>query len=201
MAFYAIVMKNHPTSEQYFELLKQDFYKINPDDELTVVPAMWEGNKEYRDSTRLNFGKKKSLDPNSIREFTPSERYVFYSHIYAWNEIIKSKTPGWIFEHDADLSELPYLPPKVTSVEFLSLGGSILHSYYLTPWCAKRLKNSLKSKNNIYINVDGCVHTEFDIMLKNNINVFHGFFIDEFKCRTHLGVTIDHKNKGANLKI
>ena len=192
-----IYMPEHPISEMYKRITMKSWKKFNYEVELftAVTP------KDLYKKTKLDF----ALKGVKGREFTQTEKAVWYSHFELWCECVKHNKPVLIIEHDSKL--LKQLPDfngchaKVLSFinrDYKPKGkwpapGS---GYYITPQVARVLIANAVCKP-IGQNSDGHLSA-----VLSNFTV-----IDRHKSKDHLHIeqinidglnTIDHKNPNRN---
>lgn len=161
-----IKMTRNPISEMYSRICIESFnhFKHKVKTYEAVTP------KDLYLKDELKFGKKDSR--KEIRDFTPTEKAVWYSHYELWKKCIKLNKPIIVVEHDSKL--IRQLPQKidVKKGKFLSFiyrdwnNDNVKHlapgsGYYITPLgakilCKKALNNVIKENsdghliNNLY---------------------------------------------------
>ena len=184
-----ISMSGHPISEMY----KREVLPSWKDYDVTQYEAVTPRDLIYK--SKLEFGKKAN------REFTSTEKAVWYSHFELWCECI-TKGPLIVIEHDSKLvNPLPNLSNegyKLLSFierDFKPKGKHIApgSGYYITPPVAERLVARAVAKP-ITRNSDG--HLGSKLNLKRQINMNDFYYIEQVNID---GLnTIDHKNPNRN---
>jgi hypothetical protein len=185
-----ILMTKHPVSEMYSRITiptwTKSGYKIKRFEAVTP--------KDLYTKHKLTFGTKTA---GKKREFTATEKAVWYSHFELWCKCIQ-EGPLIVLEHDSKLVKpLPDLSQE--GYKFLSFidrdwGGKGTHmapgsGYYITPPVAERLV-SRAVYSPISQNSDG--------HLANQMNYKRQIQMDDFYYVEQINIdglnTIDHKN-------
>ena len=91
---YMISMKHHPISEMYKREVLPSWKEYEVKQFEAVTP------KDLYKKTKIDFGFKTA---GRKREFTSTEKAVWYSHFELWCECVKIKKPILILEHDSKL--------------------------------------------------------------------------------------------------
>jgi GR25 family glycosyltransferase involved in LPS biosynthesis len=103
-----IVVAGDPTAEYYSNICIKTWnaydYNVNIVDAVTP--------DQLNNYTELEFKTRRVS--NKIREFTETEKAVFYSHFLMWRKVAKSNKPAIILEHDCMLYKP--LPDKKDSM-------------------------------------------------------------------------------------
>ena len=189
---YMIVMNEHPVSQMYYRITIPSWekygYKIKKFNAITP--------KDLYLKTTLNFNR------GGDRNFTQTEKAVWYSHFDLWCKCLNSKKPMLILEHDSKLVKpLPDLSKE--GHKFLSFinrdfGKKGIYlapgsGYYITPTISQRLISNAVSKP-IKGNSDG--------HLGNLLNVIKQEKAKDFDYIEQINIdglnTIDHKNPNRN---
>jgi hypothetical protein len=183
---YMIAIENHPISLMYQREVLPSWkeYKVNIFKAITP--------KDLYKKHKLDFGIKRN------REFTSTEKAVWYSHFELWCKCIVEKTPILVIEHDSklvkplpDMLEQGY---KVLSFINRDFGAKGIHiavgsGYYITPAFAERLIIAAVVRP-IHMNSDGHISRIMNFKRQNSMNDFH--YIEQISI-DNLN-TIDHKN-------
>lgn len=189
---HMIVMDDHPISQMYSRITIptwQKFgYKINKFSAVTT--------KDLYKKQQLIFGKK------GKRNFTGTEKAVWYSHFELWCECLTSGAPIIILEHDSkivkalpDLSKEGYKFLSFINRDFGFKGRHLApgSGYYITPIVAQRLIANAVSST-IHKNSDGHLAFNMNINRQKEMNDF--YYIEQINID---GLnTIDHKNPNRN---
>ena len=187
-----IVMSDHPISTMYSRISLKSWKKFEYD----VIPFEAVTPKDLYKKHKLDFGFKDK------REFTLTERAVWYSHFELWCKCVKTRIPMVILEHDSKLIKpLPDLSKE--GYKFLSFinkdyGKSGIYlapgsGYYITHDVAQRLVAYAVSSI-IKQNSDGHLATYLNLKKQIAMNDFH--YIEQINID---GLnTIDHKNPNRN---
>jgi GR25 family glycosyltransferase involved in LPS biosynthesis len=187
-----IVIDEHPISQMYSRITVPTWeklgHKINKFSAVTP--------KDLYKKRQLTFGAKKN------RDFTGTEKAVWYSHFELWCECLKSKTPMIILEHDSkiikplpDLSKEGYKFLSFINRDFGQKGQHLApgSGYYITPLVAQRLIAEAVCKP-IAINSDG--HLALNMNSRRQIKMNDFNYIEQINID---GLnTIDHKNPNRN---
>lgn len=150
----------------------------------------------------LAFGIKK-FGRGGPRDFTETEKAIWYSQYYLWKMVARKSNPAIIIEHDAYLHTAPDIQ-NWGDYEFVGFceswtGRNITTAaaYWLTPNWAKKLLDGIeelfpKGKKRINMNVDAYIHTIMD----NNPGkgVLKKGFSRQYQ-DAKLGTTIHHARK------
>lgn len=156
----------------------------------------------------------------SMREFTPTEKAIWWSHFVLWHKCLIRKKPIIVAEHDAMVvKNLPDDLYRPTKLKFAFLGtakGRNLEgnyilapctAYYLTPEVAFELvkvrtkrwttrRRGIPLSVGIYMNVDGYMMTQYmrmkeeGKMLVKNYKDYTKQIVDD-----NMGTTIEHTSK------
>jgi len=193
MKIYMIGMEEHPISQMYMRSVLPSWKKHNYTVE--IFPAITP--KDLYKKHKLEFGLKSSR--KGKREFTPTEKSVWYSHFELWCKCYRNKEPILIIEHDSKLVK-PLPEMKKEGYKFLSYidrdfgnfqGRHIApgSGYYITPNIASRLIAPAVSSV-LLQNSDGHLGTFLNLKRQKTMNDFH--YIEQINID---GLnTIDHKN-------
>ena len=180
-------MSDHPISQMYLREVLPSWkdYKVTKFEATTPKDLVYKN--------KLTFGLK-----STEREFTSTEKAVWYSHFELWCKCIVEKQPIVILEHDSKLVKpLPDLSKE--GYKFLSFierdfGKKGKHmapgsGYYITPPVAERLVARAVIKP-IKQNSDGHLGTFLNWKRQISMNDF--YYIEQINFD---GLnTIDHKN-------
>jgi GR25 family glycosyltransferase involved in LPS biosynthesis len=151
-----ISMSDNPISQYYANTCKKTWesfgYHVNHFEAVTP--------KTLDDCSELHFGLKRN-----VKDFTLTEKSIWYSHFYLWEKCLDLDEAIVIIEHDCYLFD--HLPDEFDEVHFFtkSVSKKIVRKgsfgrvspaagYILTPKFAKKLIDCSKSKT-IQYNVDG----------------------------------------------
>jgi hypothetical protein len=183
---YMIAISDHPVSQMYLREVLPSWkdYKVTKFEAITPKDLVYKN--------KLTFGLK-----STEREFTATEKAVWYSHFELWCQCIV-KGPLIVVEHDSKLVKpLPDLSKE--GYKFLSFlerdfGEKGKHmapgsGYYITPPVAERLVARAVA-NPIRQNSDGHLGTFLNYKRQISMNDF--YYIEQINFD---GLnTIDHKN-------
>jgi hypothetical protein len=194
---HMICMENHPVSVMYQRAVESSWKDYTVKKIEAVTP------KDLPYKRKLDFEKKLGKNP---REFTATEKAVWYSHFERWCWCARTNIPLVVIEHDALLvNKLPDLSKE--GYKFLSFvcrdwlkkptidiaPGS---GYYITPHVASRLITKAVIKP-ITQNSDGHISTVLNWNKQNKMNDF--YYIEQINFD---GLnTIDHRNPSTNRKF
>lgn len=187
-----IIMDDHPISQMYSRITVPTWeklgHKINKFSAVTP--------KDLYKKNKLSFGTKKN------RDFTATEKAVWYSHFELWCECLKSTTPMIILEHDSkiikplpDLSKEGYKFLSFINRDFGQKGHHLApgSGYYITPVVAQRL---------IAYAVHKLISNNSDGHLANHMNIGRQEKMNDFSYIEQINIdglnTIDHKNPNRN---
>lgn len=187
---YMIVMTKHPVSEMYSRITidswKDHKHKVKRFEATTP--------KDLYKKHKLDFGTKTT---GRKREFTATEKAVWYSHFELWCKCIV-EGPLIILEHDSklvkplpDLSKEGYKFLSFINREYGQKGKHIApgSGYYITPPVAERLVARAVAQP-ITQNSDGHLSTVMNWKKQIQMNDYH--YIEQINID---GLnTIDHKN-------
>jgi GR25 family glycosyltransferase involved in LPS biosynthesis len=183
-----ISITGHPVSEMY----KREVLPSWKGYEVKQFEAVTPKDLVYK--TKLDFGVKSS---NYKREFTATEKAVWYSHFELWIKCI-NQGPLLVLEHDSKLvKHLPNLEKEghrflsFIDKDFNNVGKQLApgSGYYITPPVAQRLVANAVAKP-ITQNSDG--HLAQNMNYKKQVNRDDFWYIQQINFD---GLnTIDHKN-------
>ena len=149
-------MTHNSISRYYTNRIKESWFALGYSN-LKFVEAIVPETIKDRCPIKLNFDKIRR--GKKIRDFTPTEKAVWYSHYYLWRRIRRLKRNAIIIEHDNMLLE--EIPNSITQYDLRAfcrhnykpclMAGS---AYYITPKGADNLINDPGLKK-IIQNVDG----------------------------------------------
>jgi len=192
---YMISITGHPVSEMYKRITMDSWtgsgFKVIHFEAITP--------KDLYKKHKLDFGKKTT---GTKREFTATEKAVWYSHFELWCKCLKLNKPIIVLEHDSKLLKpLPNLDKE--GYKFLSFinrdygkGGIYMapgSGYYITPVVAQRLVAHAVC-GQINQNSDGHLGVNMNYKRQIKMNDFH--YIEQINID---GLnTIDHKNPNRN---
>jgi GR25 family glycosyltransferase involved in LPS biosynthesis len=188
---YVITLKDNPISQYYTNRIKESWFELGYIN-LKFVEGITPATIKDRCPIKLNFDKIRRKD--KVREFTPTEKAIWYTHYYLWRRVRRLKRNAIIIEHDNMLLE--EIPDSITKYDLRAfcrhdykpclMAGS---AYYITPKGADRLINDPDLKK-IIQNVDGHLLMQKDqTPFKENIyNNTHAQVIYDEK----IGTTINH---------
>jgi len=187
---FMIVMKDHPVSVMYQREVLPSWKKLGHDvklfDATTPKDLVYKNKLDFKTKTA---GKK--------REFTATEKAVWYSHFELWCKCV-DKGPLIVLEHDSklvkqlpDMSEEGYKFLSFIERDFGNTGKHIApgSGYYITPPIAERLVAQAVSKP-ITQNSDGHLSTVMNWKRQIQMNDYHYIQQINFDGLN----TIDHKN-------
>ena len=97
-------MEEHPVSQMYMREVLPSWKDYNVKIFDAVTP------KDLYKKHKLDFGIKTS---GKKREFTATEKAVWYSHLFLWKHLYENKIDSWIFEHDVDFLDNVLLPASI----------------------------------------------------------------------------------------
>tara|TARA_R110002167_G_scaffold159508_1_gene355138 strand:- start:2090 stop:2695 length:606 start_codon:yes stop_codon:yes gene_type:complete len=153
---YVITMTHNSISRYYTNRIKESWFALGYSN-LKFVEAIVPETIKDRCPIKLNFDKIRR--GKKVRDFTPTEKAVWYSHYYLWRRIRRLKRNAIIIEHDNMLLE--EIPNSITQYDLRAfcrhnykpclMAGS---AYYITPKGADNLINDPGLKK-IIQNVDG----------------------------------------------
>ena len=119
---------------------------------------------------KLQFGLKQSPNPNRIREFSETEKAVWYSHFGVWNIARRKQSPIIVIEHDTLLLK-PINSRIFKNVKMMGLCHSLLKDgtmgttagagYYLTRDVADEMCRETMGRE-IRSNSDALIHRKID---------------------------------------
>lgn len=207
---WMISIPDNPVSQHYRDICKPSWEKqgFNVIDFEAVTPE----TVEKENMNELEFWKIIRRD-HSTREFTPTEKAIWWSHFVLWHKCLIRKKPIIVAEHDALLlKDLPKdLRPGKLKFAFLGTakgrnpeGKFVLApctAYYLTPEFAAKLVRIRTARwrmptgdtVGIYMNVDGYMLSEYMYYLKTGEMLVKDYkhyskqIIDD-----EIGTTIEH---------
>ena len=149
-------MTHNSISRYYTNRIKESWFALGYSN-LKFVEAIVPETIKDRCPIKLNFDKIRG--GKKARDFTPTEKAVWYSHYYLWRRIRRLKRNAIIIEHDNMLLE--EIPNSITQYDLRAfcrhnykpclMAGS---AYYITPKGADTLIND-PGLRNIIQNVDG----------------------------------------------
>lgn len=187
-SIYMMSMTGHPVSEMYKREVLPSWKEYDVKQFEAVTP------KDLVYKTKLNFGRKTS---NIKRDFTATEKAVWYSHFDLWCKCI-NQGPLIVIEHDSklvnplpDLSNEGYKFLSFIDIDYKPKGKHIApgSGYYITPPVAERLVARAVAKP-ITKNSDG--HLGLTLNFKRQVNMNDFYYIEQINFD---GLnTIDHKN-------
>lgn len=187
-----IAMQDHPVSVMYVRSVTESWagYSLN------MFPATTPKDLVYK--TKLDFGMKVT---GKRREFTSTEKAVWYSHFELWCLCIK-KGPLVVVEHDSklvkplpDMSNEGYKFLSFIDRDFGNKGKHIApgSGYYITPPIAERLVAKAVCEPILH-NSDGHLSTIMNWNRQNQMKDY--YYIEQINFE---GLnTIDHKNPNRN---
>lgn len=191
---YMISISDHPISTMYKRQVMESWkeYEVNHFEAVTPKDLVYKN--------KLDFGTKKS--GSKKREFTSTEKAVWYSHFELWCKCLNTNTPVVVLEHDSKLIK-PLPDFKKDGYKFLSFmnrdwgkGGTHMapgSGYYITPQVSHRLIANAVS-NSITQNSDGHLAEQLNWGRQQEMNDF--YYIEQVNID---GLnTIDHKNPNRN---
>jgi len=184
-----IAMSGHPISVMYQRSVLPSWEKFNH--KVEIFEAVTPKDLVYKN--KLEFGRLRK------REFTSTEKAVWYSHFELWCACLRKKTPVVIIEHDSKLVK-PLPDMSNEGYKFLSFinrdyGNKGKHiapgsGYYITPTVAERLISNAVCKP-ITVNSDGHIGITLNFPKQNKMNDF--YYIEQINFD---GLnTIDHRNQ------
>ena len=187
-----ISMEQHPISVMYQREVKDSWRDYN----LRHFEATTPKDLVYKN--KLTFGTKTM---GKKREFTLTEKAVWYSHFELWCKCI-NEGPLVVIEHDSklvkplpDLSKEGYKFLSFINRDFGKKGVAIApgSGYYITPQVAERLVSRAVCKD-IVMNSDGHLSDVLNWKKQVKMNDYH--YIEQINFD---GLnTIDHKNPNRN---
>ena len=186
---YMISMEHHPISEMYKREVLPSWkgYEVNQFEAVTP--------KDLYKKTKIDFGFKTA---GKRREFTSTEKAVWYSHFELWCKCIKIKKPILILEHDSklvkplpDMSKEGYKFLSFINRDYDPIGIHLApgSGYYITQTVAERLVAQAVVKP-VWQNSDGHIGTVLNFKRQREMDDYH--YIEQINID---GLnTIDHKN-------
>ena len=173
-----IRMSEHPLSELYVNHVKHSWrdYDLFYHEATTVKDLV------YRN--QLKFGLKQGTVARKDREFSATEKAVWYSHFDLWCKCLREWRPMIIIEHDSKLikpieQDILFEGYKILSyirredgTKDLSVGSG----YYITPLFAERLISNAICKT-IKMNSDGHIANFMNTKKQKEMNDF--YFIEQ----------------------
>jgi len=193
MRYYIIGMSDNERSVNYMKITRP-IIEQRIDGQLELWEATTPETMHQYD--KLVFGKK--MPPliriqDAYRDFTDTEKAVWYSHYRLWKHVYETGTPAWIFEHDVDMSAVDELP-DVTGYDIVTIPNpGSLWCYYINKRGAKKILQKLDDKMRekpLNRNVDGFL----DHLMTNHTSVTNmskSIKLD-VKCFMDYGRTIEH---------
>lgn len=183
-------MSGNDISQRYLELIIPEIERVT-----CIKPILWEATiPETLPHGPLQFLKTKpTIGTPEPRNFTETEKAVWYSHLTLWKHIFNHCESAWIFEHDIDLSQIVLLPEYVKDIVTVKGSGS-LDCYYLTKKGATILYH-LAISSPIFFQVDGFVAS----MIRSRKYIKEMYFCPKLPVKqlTNFGTTIDHQPSSA----
>ena len=188
---YMIIMTKHPVSEMYSRISLDSWKKAGyAIDKFEAVTP-----KDLYKKHKLDFGIKRL---GNKREFTATEKAVWYSHFELWCKCVSSDRPLIVLEHDSklvkplpDMAKEGYKFLSFIDRDFEPKGKAIApgSGYYITPPAAQRLVSQAVAKT-IDMNSDG--HLSEVLNWKRQVDMNDYYYIEQINID---GLnTIDHKN-------
>lgn len=110
---HIIGLKGNKISEDYMKITIPKIKEVTVNDEVlfwqgTTPETMPKDMLKFSDRKIKTIGDKKH---NRIPgPFTPTEKAVWYSHLFLWKHLYENKIDSWIFEHDVDFLDNVLLP-------------------------------------------------------------------------------------------
>lgn len=130
---FAIVIKNHNTSEFYFSKVKPLWNSLN------VFPEVFNAiTPDNIPEKKLKFRKNYAHKYAAIggKQFTETEKACFYSHFTLWNKCVELNQKILVLEHD----NIPFNPSLMTfndEIWFKSFDIGAMGCYVIDPFFAK----------------------------------------------------------------
>ena len=146
---YMIQMSDNKISQYYKEMVLPSW------ENLEYKVHMFEATTPETLGDMLRFDVLKSKKSNG-REFSPTEKAVWYSHLNLW---LKCTKPMIIIEHDC-MTTAKFFIQRSLDFKFLSKDKNLspCNAYFLTPKIANKLiVNAVK--NPLTLNTDGFMYT------------------------------------------
>ena len=190
-----ILLQGDPSAENYKDLVSQSW--VNGGFEMEYHEAVTPKTMHIAQRLKkLKFGKKDG-GRNKGKYLTPTEKAIWYSHMYMWSIAARKASPFIIIEHDVmlmapiplsvlsthpivGLSHCGLLPKHPERGYRVSAGGA----YYITNAIAKQMIDEVPEK--ITYNSDGFIHNYITRYGTWNHRHSTQIYIDKF------GSTIDH---------
>jgi len=190
-----ILLKGNEPAEKYKDLVSQSW--INDGFEIEYHEAVTPDTIHIAQRLKkLKFGKK-NQGRNKGKYLTPTEKAIWYSHMYMWSIAARKSSPFIVIEHDVmlmspiqvnlldphpivGLSHCGLLSKHPERGYRVSAGGA----YYITNEIAKKMIEEIPDK--ITFNSDGYIHnyiTRYGMFRHRHSTQL---YIDKF------GATIDH---------
>lgn len=187
---YMIRMSNNPVSMWYAGITWQTWNHVGY--EVDIVEAVTPETM----GNFLTFDTK--IIGEEVREFTETEKAIFYSHLKVWEKIKDNDKPSIVLEHDAFYVSKDKLSGSMERYDLVLLGNCCpAASYYLNRDAAEDLYYSIL-ENKIHKNVDFYItdratmkfpkhsHTNWPVELGH----YHTYV--EPKVDEEVGTTIQH---------
>ena len=194
-----IVITNNETSMWYYEKIIGTWEKYAPSFKRSRISATVPDSIErHNQIVDLPFFRKAPMREMQIwRDFTPTEKAVWYSHARMWKQCLDNDQPYIIVEHDCladsliDKNKLAPFDMVVMSRRCNKPDGKPVWqaasaaAYYITPPIAKILLE--KMPNPIVENVDGWIHSVCEQRGEFNLKLAR-----QSRPNPKYGNTIDH---------
>jgi len=188
---YLIRISDNPVSMWYAGMTKHSWnvvgYDVNP---VEAVTPKTMGND-------LSFGLKTYGD-GEIREFTSTEKAVFYSHYKIWQKVKEDRKPAIVLEHDALYVSKDKINHCVKGYDSVMLSSHCpAASYFLYPKAAEDLCKTVED-DEIYKNVDFYITDRMLLKFDNHSMKNWPLALAQFQIYVEpyedkeLGTTIEH---------
>jgi len=173
---YMIQMSDNPVSQMY----RRSVLKSWKDEDKVPIDFEAVTPKDLVYRNELKFGIKKSKSPD--RDFTLTEKAVWYSHFDLWCLSVRERKKILIIEHDSKLVKpLPDL--KKEGYKFLSFSEGTFKAgkyrqctvgagYYIVPTTAERLVANAVAQE-ITVNSDGFIAHILNTKAQMKMDDFH----------------------------
>ena len=199
-------MTKHPVSQSYMSKVLPSWERNNYN--VSLFEAITPPDLATLDDIAFDSLKKMDRKSNQVvfnRNFTETEKAVWYSHFFLWEKVFTSERPAIIIEHDSKL--VRHIPADLNKPKFLSFcndtwtkrrvasdidpgdgKGKFLcpgSGYYLTPMIAWRMYETAMQYD-IKLQVDGFLRSFIPVKKESDF-----YFIEQIN--TNGLNTIDHK--------
>lgn len=195
---FAIVIKDHPASEYYFCMMQPLWKDLNVNVQrfdATTPDTLPDGPLIFEPINTLKYKAR-----GYRKEFTPTEKAVWYSHYRLWQKCIEMNQRIFVLEHDANPTKPQYILDD-EKFNFISFDAGAMGAYIIDPRGAQLLMRALKKRDYVvkygplgHIDVTKYYYKKEFKVISSNPYRTDGAWI---ACTNHLlskkyGKTIDH---------